>query len=118
MRLSDDLEAFLLNYLSNRTVVLKVNDARSQPLTLRAWTPQGATLSLTLFNFWISDIPPKSGTHTSQFAIDIAKLLETARQVCFSVDVPVRRAAVCMYGLSSRYTEFAVDLFEPAILPE
>ena len=24
----------------------------------------------------------------------------------------------CMYGLSSRYSEFAVDLFEPAILPE
>ena len=37
--LSDALEAFLLNYLSNRTVVFKVNNAHSQPLTLRAETP-------------------------------------------------------------------------------
>ena len=71
--LSDDLVAFLLNYLSNRTVVFKVNNARSQPLTLRAGTPQGAILSPTLFNLWVSDIPlPKSGTHLSQFADDIA----------------------------------------------
>ena len=65
VRLSDDLVAFLLNYLSNRTVVFKVNDARGQPLTLRAGTPQGAILSPTLFNLWVSTYHFSSQVHTS-----------------------------------------------------
>ena len=70
--LYDDLVAFLLNYLSNRTVVFKINKARSQPITRRAGTPQQAILSPTLFNLWVSDIPlSKLGTHLSQFADDI-----------------------------------------------
>ena len=36
---SDDLMAFFPNSLSNRTVVFKVNDARSHPHILRAGTP-------------------------------------------------------------------------------
>ena len=63
--LSDDLVAFLLNYLSNRTVVFKMSNARSQLLTLRAGTPQSDILSPTLFNLWVSGIPLKSGTSAS-----------------------------------------------------
>ena len=73
MRLSDDLVAFLFNYLNNRTVVFREKDARRQPLILRVGTPQGAILTPTLFNLWVSDIPlPMSDTNLSQFAHDIA----------------------------------------------
>ena len=63
--LSVDLVASLLNYLSNRTVVFKVSDARSQPLTLGAGTPQGAILSPTLLNLWVQTYHYLSQVHTS-----------------------------------------------------
>ena len=46
----------------------------------------------------------------------VDQLFGTSWQVCFPVDVLVRRFVTCMYGPSSRYWEFAVDLFGPAIL--
>ena len=52
------------------------------------------------------------------FSSSVDQLLETAWHVCFPLIVLVRRAAGCMYGLSSRNSEFAVVLFEPAVLPE
>ena len=48
----------------------------------------------------------------------VYQLLETARQICSPEDTLARRAAGCMYGLSARYSEFAVDMFEPAIFPK
>jgi len=78
----------ICSFLSNRSVKFKINDVLSHPLSLNAGTPQGAILSPTLFNLWVSDIPQPSGKHKkaqlSQFADDIAawataRTIETAR---------------------------------------
>jgi endonuclease/exonuclease/phosphatase family metal-dependent hydrolase len=80
----------IYSFLSNRSVRFKINDVLSSPLTLKAGTPQGAILSPTLFNLWVSDIPQplrrQKKTHLSQFADDIAtwstaRSVETARAI-------------------------------------
>ena len=61
-----------------------------------------------LYEIWPSPFVSDAGFRSS-----VNQLLETAWQVCFPVD---RRAAGCMYGLYSRYSEFAVE-FQFAVIP-
>ena len=68
----DDTVGLMLNYLSGRSIRLRINGVLSEPVTLRAGTPQGSILSPTLFGIWVSDLPaPPPGVRVSQFADDI-----------------------------------------------
>lgn len=65
--------ALIASFIRNRSVQFKIEDIMSRPLTPKAGTPQGAILSPTLFNLWLSDIPqPTKKSKLSQFADDIA----------------------------------------------
>lgn len=64
--------ALLQSYLTNRTIQLKINKTYSDPITLRAGTPQGGVLSPTIFGIWVGDIPkPSKKERLSQYADDI-----------------------------------------------
>ena len=69
----DDTVGLLLNYLSGRSIRLRINGVLSEPVTLRAGTPQGSILSPALFGIWVSDLPaPPANVRVSQFADDTA----------------------------------------------
>ena len=69
----DDTVGLLLNYLSDRSIRLRVNGVLSEPVYLKAGTPQGSILSPTLFGIWVSDLPaPSTYARVSQFADDTA----------------------------------------------
>lgn len=72
--LSNQTTALLVNYLSDRYIRIRLNNNYSQPIKLKAGTPQGAILSPTIFNIWVGDLPqPKDKfTSVSQFADDMA----------------------------------------------
>ena len=65
-------------------------------------------------------VPPLYEIEETMFVSDVVfgssvdQLLETAWQVCFPVDVFVGCTAGWMYGLSSRYSEFAVRISYPS----
>ena len=68
-----DTIGLLINYLSGRTIRLRVNGTLSESIHLKAGTPQGAILSPTLFGIWVSDLPkPSINVSVSQFADDTA----------------------------------------------
>ena len=61
------------SYLTGRTIQIKINGVTGPKIPLKAGTPQGAILSPTLFNLYVSDIPQpnKQEGRLSQFADDI-----------------------------------------------
>ena len=69
----DEMIGLIVNYLSDRSIRLKVGDSFSSPVYLKAGTPQGSILSPTLFGIWVSDLPqPPPSVKVSQFADDTA----------------------------------------------
>lgn len=77
--------ALIVNYLTNRSVRIRLNGKYSNDIQLKAGTPQGAILSPTIFSIWVGDIPqPKEKcTRVSQFADDMSSW-STARS-CVNV---------------------------------
>ena len=76
LNLSPPILKLIHSFLSDRTTQLSINGSLSDPIHLRAGTPQGSVLSPLLFNMFVSDIPvplskQKFHTHISQFADDI-----------------------------------------------
>ena len=79
---SEPTVAFITSYLSDRQIKLKVNGIKSNPVLLKAGTPQGAIISPTLFNIWVHDIPtPPEGVTMSQYADDIATWVKNRNYV-------------------------------------
>lgn len=72
MGLSEVTIALLVNFLTGRTTKIKLNGIYSDPILQKAGTPQGAILSPTLFNIWVSDLPQPQDKQVSisQFADD------------------------------------------------
>lgn len=70
----DSTIALIHSFLVDREIVIAINQTESEPIRLKAGTPQGAILSPAIFNIWVSDIPQPEGIRTrlSQFADDIA----------------------------------------------
>jgi len=64
----------ILNFLSNRSISLKINGKEGAPIKLKSGTAQGAILSPLIFNCWVSDIPQPGNqkTRLSQYADDVA----------------------------------------------
>lgn len=60
------------SFLKNRTFSVLVRDKRSQVISIPAGVPQGAILSPTLFNLFVSDVPRPRNVHLAQYADDIA----------------------------------------------
>lgn len=75
LQLSYHAIALVQNFLTDRTVRIKIGNELSDPIELKAGCPQGSILSPLLFNMSVSDIPqPEIGSRVnlSQFADDIA----------------------------------------------
>jgi hypothetical protein len=66
----------LQSYYSNRSFRVKTPHAISALKPIRAGTAQGAVISPTLFNIYISDIPKIKGVHLFQFADDTLFLIK------------------------------------------
>ena len=60
----------LENYLTNRTQVTIVNNAKSNPKLITCGVPQGSILGPLLFNLYINDLPNHSAATTRLFADD------------------------------------------------
>lgn len=78
-KLPETTIAIIMDYLTDRTIRLKVNTSMSEPVRLLAGTPQGSILSPNIFNLAVHDIPQpkkKKGKNAdaklSQFADDIS----------------------------------------------
>lgn len=73
-----DLPLYLVklihSFLQDRKFQVKVGGSTSTPRSIQAGVPQGAVLSPTLFNIYISDIPMIPEVEISQFADDTAIL--------------------------------------------
>jgi Exonuclease III len=63
---------WISNFLTNRTARVKINDTMSPTINLEAGAPQGSTISPTLYNIYVHDIPQPtdSSTGLAQFADD------------------------------------------------
>lgn len=77
-KLRETTIAMILDYLSDRSIRLKVNNAISESVHLLAGTPQGSIISPNIFNLSVHDIPqPKQkknknpDANLSQYADDI-----------------------------------------------
>lgn len=63
----------LSSFLCERTVEVKIKGMLSDPVRLRAGTPQGSVLSPLLYNIYVNDAPlnTNNGVRAGQFADDI-----------------------------------------------
>jgi hypothetical protein len=63
---------WLSNFLTNRTVNVKIEDSLSTTRTINKGVPQGCVLSPILFNIMMADFPlPDPRTNLALFADDI-----------------------------------------------
>lgn len=77
----ETMTALLMDYASNRTIHIKLNNSLSDSVCMHCGLAQGSIINPILHNIWVSDIPqpgqaPSEQRHTkiklSQFADDIA----------------------------------------------
>jgi len=78
LRIPKKIAEWIMNFLSNRTFIVKVNDKESKTHPISAGVPQGTILSPILFIIFFSDIPlsVKNYEHISRallFADDLFK---------------------------------------------
>ena len=73
-RFSDNLTRLIASFLKERSLKVRVGDADSCRVHMKAGTPQGAVLSPTLFNLFVDDIETLigEGVQLAQYADDIA----------------------------------------------
>ena len=64
------MHKLLTNYLTNRSQITLINQAKSNPKLITCGVPQGSILSTILFNLYINDLPNHSNSTTRLFADD------------------------------------------------
>ena len=66
-----NLIRWISSFLYNRTAKVKIHETVSNTIYMEAGAPQGSTISPTLYNLYVSDIPqPMDSTGLAQFADD------------------------------------------------
>ena len=69
--------SWIEEFLKNRTFKVAVGNIKSEEKQLNCGLPQGSTLSPTLFNLMVSDIPHPDGVLVLEYADDIAITVTT-----------------------------------------
>ena len=69
--LRGNILAWIKNYLLNRKAFVRVGDVYSEPYTMEAGCPQGAILSLLLFNIMLSDLPLDDAVQALSYAVRV-----------------------------------------------
>ena len=90
---------WISHFLINRKARIKINNSLSSEFTMLAGAPQGSTISPTLYNIYVSDIPQPliQNTGLAQFADD----------TCFWVTAPnIRKASKHMNTTLTQYTNW------------
>jgi len=80
-KISQPLCKFVLNYLTNRTYKVQVNNNYSEPYLAPAGTAQGSAISCLLYIIYVADFPKHDGyvhISTSQFADDTLISVQTS----------------------------------------
>ena len=74
MGLPSNLVKIVACFLENRSLRVQVGDIMSEPVQMKAGTPQGAVISPTLYNIFVDDVIEcvDGGVEIAQFADDIA----------------------------------------------
>ena len=78
----------LQRFPHNRTAFFQLQQTKSQTFFLRAGVPQGAMLSPTLYNIYLSDLPPASLQNTMDiiYADDATQIITSNRDPYFHND--------------------------------
>ena len=66
---------FIINFLKDRSLVVKVNNVLSERIPITCGVPQGACLSPTLFSIFINDCPARSVRNEEQTMLFVDDLV-------------------------------------------
>ena len=95
-----NITRWISHFLHNRKAQIKINNTLSNKLTLLAGAPQGSTISPTLYNIYVHDIPQP---HTPNIG-----LAQYADDTCFWVTAPqLRQASKSMNNTLQKYLDWA-----------
>jgi hypothetical protein len=100
LQLPPSLICILRAFLTGRSFSVQLNDAFSTPKNTSADLPQGAVLSTTLFDIYISDMPHPSKTQLAVYADDTALFTQLWR-----TDTIARRLTSAMNALHRYFTK-------------
>ena len=79
----------LSSFLSDRTVTVKISDTFSEPVPIRAGTPQGSVLSPLLYIIYANDAPLDAcnDIRSGQYADDITSWTSSKRPLMSQVQI-------------------------------